>query len=482
MKRFFSAGLLLLSLFITVNPALARKCNGSFEIVFLHVNDMHAKIDNMGKLAYLADSIRSVHPYVFLVSSGDNFTGNPIVDMFPGKGYPMIDLMNQVGFDLSAMGNHEFDLGQEVLNKRRKEADFPFICANMDVRGSKLRKAKPYVLLKVNKCKIPVLGLIQLGENGYPDSHPSKLENLKFSPAEVKASEYMYLKDKYGFLITLTHLGIEGDVPLAGLYPQIDLIIGGHSHTVMNVPLVENGVMIVQTGSQLRSVGKTILEINKGKVTGRKYELIDLNTIRKVRPDVQLAIDRYNDNEEMNRVIAEAVSPMTGKHELGSMMTDAITHRFNTDFAFQNGGGIRIPLLPKGNIHYKDVFRLDPFGNQVVIYTMTLPEIRSLLMGSYNSNKEIDLYVSGMKYHAIVDETGNCTDVEMTDYSGMPLDPEKRYKVGMSSYIGATYRFDHADPGTTSSETTAQTLIDYLNEVKTVNYEGTRRVEIKNKP
>ncbi len=324
--------------------------------------------------------------------------------------------------------------------------------------------------------------MIQLGENGYPDSHPSKLEGLKFKPAEVKASEYMFLKEKYGILIALTHLGIEGDVPLSMLYPQIDLIIGGHSHTVMDVPLVENGVMVVQTGSQLRSVGKTILEVTRGKVTGRKYELIDLNAIRRTRPDVQLAIDRYNDNEEMNRVIAEAVSPLTGKHELGSMMTDAITHRFKTDFAFQNNGGIRIPMLPKGNIHYKDIFRLDPFGNQVVIYNMTLPEIRSLLVGSYNSNKEIDLYVSGMKYNAIVDENGNCTDVEMTGYSGMPLDPDKRYKVGMSSYIGATYRFDHADPGITSSETTAQTMIDYLKEVKTVNYEGVRRIEIKNKP
>ncbi len=121
-KRIFTTGLLLLSLFLSVNPAAARKCNRSFEVVFLHVNDMHAKIENMGKLAYLADSIRSIHPYVFLVSSGDNFTGNPIVDMFPEKGYPMIDLMNQVGFNLSAIGNHEFDLGQDVLDKRRKEA------------------------------------------------------------------------------------------------------------------------------------------------------------------------------------------------------------------------------------------------------------------------------------------------------------------------------------------------------------------------
>lgn len=64
------------------------------EVIILHVNDMHAKIDNLPKLAYLADSLRKISPYVFMVSAGDNFTGNPVVDMVADKGYPMIDLMN----------------------------------------------------------------------------------------------------------------------------------------------------------------------------------------------------------------------------------------------------------------------------------------------------------------------------------------------------------------------------------------------------
>jgi 5'-nucleotidase len=81
------------------------------EVIILHTNDMHSKIDNMAKLAYLADSLRNHHPYVFLVSAGDNFTGNPVVDLVPDKGYPMIDLMNRCRFDVSALGNHEFDSG-----------------------------------------------------------------------------------------------------------------------------------------------------------------------------------------------------------------------------------------------------------------------------------------------------------------------------------------------------------------------------------
>jgi 5'-nucleotidase/UDP-sugar diphosphatase len=471
----------LIFLTVTTNQNVsARKCTKSFEVIILHTNDMHSKIDNMGKLAYLVDSIKAQHPHVFLFAAGDNFTGNPIVDMYPEKGYPMIDLMNRVGFNLSVMGNHEFDLGQETQNKRRSEARFQFICANINIGKSILKKPAPYYLLKVEKCKIPVLGLIQVSENGYPDSHPSRLAGLSFDQPLEKAGEFMKLKKKYGMLIALTHLGVEGDVPLAQKYPQFDVIIGGHSHTVMTAPLMENGVMIVQTGSQLKSVGKTTFQVVNGIITDRKYELISLASM-KTKPEIQSLIDNYNDNEEMNRVLAFAETTLNNQQELGCLMTDAITSQFKVDFAFQNSGGIRIPNLAKGNVLYKDVFRLDPFGNQVVTYTMTLQEIKSLIINSFNRNKEPDLMVSGMKYIALVDENGVCTDVEMKDYSGKPFDSSRKYTVGMNSYIGATYVFDHADAGTTNFDTTAQTLINFLKEAKSVGYEGTNRIEIKKK-
>ena len=159
-----------------------RKGKKSTEVVILHTNDMHSKIDNMAKLTWLADSLRQQHSYLFLVSAGDNFTGNPIVDMYPQVGYPMVDLMNQAGFVLSAMGNHEFDMGQEQFSQRRKEADFPFISANIDVSKAHLKKIKPWVTLKAGKCRIPGVSFIQLDENGWPSSHPSLKRMFERSP------------------------------------------------------------------------------------------------------------------------------------------------------------------------------------------------------------------------------------------------------------------------------------------------------------
>jgi 2',3'-cyclic-nucleotide 2'-phosphodiesterase (5'-nucleotidase family) len=161
------------------------------------------------------------------------------------------------------------------------------------------------------------------------------------------------------------------------------------------------------------------------------------------------------------------------------MMTDAITARMKVDFAFQNGGGIRISNLPQGDIRLKDIFRLDPFGNQVVTYTMTYEEIKSLICSAYNREKEIDLVPSGMTYMVTVGPEGLCTDVEMRDLSGNLLDAAKSYTVGLNSYISASYKFKHADPGTTNFKTGAQTLLDYLGEIKKVNYSGVKRVSEK---
>jgi len=463
-------------LFSINNPSFSQKQKKCTEIIILHTNDMHARIDNFGKLAFLADSLRKTHKYVFLVSTGDNFTGNPIVDMYPDNGFPMIELMNMLHFDATVIGNHEFDMGQELQNKRRAQATFPYICCNMDASGAVVKQPEPYVILKAGKIKIPFLGILELEENGLPASHPSHLTGIKFSNGIEKAKDFLWLKQKYGMLICLSHLGVENDEVLAKAYPQFDLIIGGHSHTTMTKPMMVNNVMIVQTGSGLKNVGITTLHVTKGKITDLSYELLPLASISKTDPKVQALIDKYNSNEEMKRVVAVAETAFGNQEELGCMMTDAITARMKVDFAFQNGGGIRISELPQGNILLKDIFRLDPFGNQVVTFKMTCDEIKSLICNSYNRDKSPDLVPSGMTYTVILNSDGLCTDIEMKDKSGKLLDEAKTYTVGLNSYISASYKFNHTDPGTTSYSTTAQMLLDYLGDVMKVNYAGVRRV------
>jgi 5'-nucleotidase / UDP-sugar diphosphatase len=479
--KIFTNLLVFLTLIFLGSPSqlYAEKIPGATEIVIMHTNDMHAKIDNMGKLAYLVDSLRKSHKYVFLVTAGDIFTGNPVVDMVEDKGYPMIDLMNRCGFTVCTLGNHEFDIGQEKLNARMKQATFPFISCNIDASNAVLNQPKPYYILRAGKIQIPVLGIIQLGENGLPDSHPSKMQGLKFTDGIMKAKEYRWLKKKYGMLIGLTHLGIESDEPLAKAIPEFDLIIGGHSHTVMTKPMMVKNVMIVQTGSGLKNVGITILTVKRRVITKIRYELISLDSIKENISDVQDLINKYNDNDELNREIGYLGASLAGADELGSMMTDAITRELKVDFAFQNRGGIRISSLPEGKIRLKDVYQLDPFGNMVVVYTMNLPEIKSLICNSFNREKQVDLEVSGMTYTILSDRDGTCSDVEMLDLSGNPLKENREYTIGINSYIASSYKFDHRDLGTTSFTTSAQALINYLGGAQKVNYAGVKRIGVR---
>lgn len=453
------------------------------EIIILHTNDMHARIDKLAKLAYLKDSLLQTNPLVFLVSAGDNFTGNPLVDMLQDKGYPMIDLMNLCGFDASVLGNHEFDMGQELLQKRIQQASFPFICCNINTGNAVLKQPPAFTILKKgDSIRLALLGIIQLGSNNIPESHPGGMTDLTFTNGIESAKDYLKLKDSIGNLIALSHLGLDDDLRLAETCPSFDLIIGGHSHSILDTPMIVKNVMIVQAGYHLNYIGKITLVMHNNHILSKKDELIPISALTKEKKEVRDLIDQYNDNKEMERVVGIAETAVVGKAELGSLMADAQTRELKLDVAFQNRGGIRSDSIAAGEIRLKDIYRLDPFGNQIVVFHMNAVEIKSLICQSYNMNKRLDLEVSGMTYTVLTDQDNLCIDVLMLDKQGMKLGNDRIYSVGLSNYVAKTYRFDHRDNGETLNITTAETLIKFLESGENINYRGVSRTSaVKNK-
>lgn len=472
--------LLTAILLLAIKPVFAQKSGGFItEVIILHLNDMHAKTEGFARLKYLADSLKRNHPHVFIVAAGDNFTGNPYIDMVADKGYPMIDLMNQAGFTLSCFGNHEFDLGQEFLEKRIEQAKFPFICANINTGSSGLKQPQAYFLLKSGTLEIPILGLIEINDNGIPDTHPSKVKGISFTDPLKTTGEYIDLKKKYGFLIALSHLGVETDEKLADEYPQFDVIIGGHSHTILKMPVVKNGVLIVQAGSYQRFIGKLTLVIEGRSIIEKSDTLIAIESLRGADQTIQALLTSYENNPEFEKVAGIATANIPGKQNLGALVTDAVAWAAKTDFAFQNKGGIRIQSLPEGEIKVKDIYRLDPFGNQVVIYKMKGSEIGTLIMNSYKKERDIDLVPSGMTYTITKGKNRKGPELKMLDRSGKPIDPDKTYTVALNSYISAAYTFDHRDEGTTLELTTEDCLIRFLGYRHKVKYKDTERAKLK---
>lgn len=454
--------------------------NDTTRVVILSVNDLHAKIDNFPRFKAMVDSIRQAEKYVILLSAGDIFTGNPVVDQFPEKGQPMIELMNRTGFSASAVGNHEFDYGQEVLARRMNEAQFPFLGANILPDSSSPVSFKPYVIITLeNGIRIGILSLIQINEAGFPDTHPSRLEGLTFPDGLKVAQFYASLRDSCDVFIALTHLGYETDIELAGILPSLDLILGGHSHTLVRTPAIFNDVLIMQAGSGLRYLTKTTLSICGNKLINRQAETLSITAFSKSDEEMEQLILKYNDNKELNEVIGTALNDIRGKDELGSMMTDAMAAMAPVEIAFQNNGGIRVDNFPEGDITIKDVYQLDPFGNEIILFYLTPAEIRSLILNAYNRELEIDLQTSGIIYTVLTDTAGKGLDVEILLSDGSIPDEGKTYATGISSYIASSYQFDHKDEGTSLYTITAQSLINFIRNKKALDYKGVKRAFVK---
>lgn len=466
------------------NSIKANAANNDEEkqAVILSVNDMHAAIDNFPKFATLIDSLRNIYPDLLIVAAGDNQTGNPINDRYIEIGLPMIELMNEVGFNISAVGNHEFDAKINGFRNLINKAKFDFISSNFSTPDSMGLNIKPYKIITLkNGLKVAFLGLLQLNQNGLPDSHPDNLKGIVFrSPYEV-APEYIYLKDQSDIFILLTHLGFEEDIKLAEIMPPgVDLIIGGHSHTRVSKEQVSNNVMITQAGNKLKFATLTKLSVKKDGSINRESELISITSKREEKPSIKAMVDKYNDNPELNTVIAQATDDFSSYDELGYLMADALRSAGDIDISLVNPGGVRIDNLPKGNIRIVDVLRLDPFGNEIVFFKLTGHEIRKLMFAAFPIDDKSPLYVSGIKTIIKKDDKDNLSDVTLLDQNGSLLNLDKTYNVAMNSYMSAVYKYDHKDSGQSQFKTSADNMIEYLKKNKNIrSYRGENRISFK---
>ena len=260
MKKKFAILWLALTLALTIS---AEKR----EIHILSVNDMHAQIDVFPQLAALIDSLRTEDPSLLVFSAGDNRTGNPLNDKYEIPGYPMVALMNQVGFNGSTLGNHEFDT--HSLQRLIGLSNFRYICANVFSTDSAGIRTVPYQVFDVAGLKVGIIGVIQLGAQGTPSTHPDNLKGIWFTPAMTEISKYEWLSKQCDVTILLSHLGYPDDQEMAKMFPWLDLIIGGHTHTQLKGDEVVNGVLITQNKNKFGRVTYTTITLEDGKIVDR---------------------------------------------------------------------------------------------------------------------------------------------------------------------------------------------------------------------
>ena len=453
-------------------PAESQPIEGATEIAILSVNDMHASIDQFPKFAAMVDSLRSVYPDLLVVSAGDNRTGNPVNDQYEPVNYPMIELMNRTGFDLCAVGNHEWDANIVNLQNDIKRAHFPFLCANVFIPDTVDLDIKPFVTFEHQGVKMAVVGMIEIRHDGIPGAHPQNLTKVSFKLPSKVLPDYQYLRGQNDVVILLSHCGIEDDMELAQSNPWLDAIIGGHTHTLIEKPSETNGVLITQSGSHLKYATLVKLRVKDHKVVGKEAVVLDVNKVRKENPEIKKLVSEFNDAPALNEPIAKALTKFENQEELGCMMTDAIREISGADFAFQNTGGVRVNHLKKGPITVKDVYSIDPFNNEVIVYQMTGNQVKKFILNSYRKNGNYPSHVSGMKYK--VSDDGRNVWVDM---DGDAFSTSKAYKVAFNSYMASTVNIESIDEGRSTFMTSEEMMIEFLKRHKTVDYQGVVRTK-----
>ncbi len=439
---------------------------GAEQLSIFFFNDQHGQIDNFSKVKVIVDEAKS-NGNALLVCAGDAFSGNPIVDQYEEKGFPMIDLMNQVGVDVAAVGNHEFDYGAKALADRFNQSQFPWICANMDVGETQVPQPEDYVNIEVGNMKITFLSLIETNgkDDEIPSTHPWRVEGMDFAPYTSVISDYENLKEQENsdLLIALTHLGSNADRNLASNYRFIDAVIGGHSHEVIDES--QDGRPVVQAGDDLQLLGKLELTLLAGEILESVVTFIDLtDEDLEVNPIIQASIDEYNSNLTFTETVGNAGSDHDIA-EIGCFYTHALKEYMNVDFAIQNSGGIRAEI-DQGPITRLEIFEMDPFNNGSVIFTKSV--------GGYK-----DFFCTDGGWYTIsgvVIEEGPGS-IRMFLEDGTELSDSDELRIGMNDFIPANHpEFFPIEEASIQDLTTAEIILQYLSEVSSeVDFEGCNR-------
>ena len=432
MKKRLYAGVFLamVSLAISVTVLMSRKS----EFVILSTNDVHASLENMARLSTAVKQCRDT-VFTIVVDAGDRWTGNAYVDLAENR-LPIIRLMNAIGYDVAALGNHDFDAGQKVLDKAVDYAEFDVVCANMKSLGGGLDDVERRERIETPEgVAVDFIGVVTSYSNGHPDGNDVNFEGLQFEDPQLVA-ERECKRSRGDVKVLLSHMGDDRDMELAARYNGYDVVIGGHTHAVLDTLI--NGTVVGQTGRKLKHVGVTRVKMRGSRVVSIEYENVALKdyaedeSVKAIIKDI-----------ESNPALAEVVGSMAkGVNHVGlcNLQTKIIKEATSSDIGIYHRGGVRIiEGLPEGDVTVKTLFDNEPFFSQVHTMLMTPAQLRKLIVMKYNDtvnakeSHRVDLYAT-TPYKIVVDEKDEAYDVVFSE-----LKEGQKYKVAIADYVARNY-------------------------------------------
>ncbi|AXD82771.1 bifunctional UDP-sugar hydrolase/5'-nucleotidase UshA [Salmonella enterica] len=437
----------------------------------------------------LVDSIRKevaqVGGSVLLLSGGDINTGVPESDLQDAE--PDFRGMNLIGYDAMAVGNHEFDNPFTVLRQQEKWAKFPFLSANIYQKSTGERLFKPWAIFTRQDIKIAVIGLTT--DDTAKIGNPEYFTDIEFrKPAEEAkvVIQELNMNEKPDVIIATTHMGhydngdhgsnAPGDVEMARSLPagSLAMIVGGHSQDPVCMasenkkqvnyvpgtpcaPDKQNGIWIVQAHEWGKYVGRADFEFRNGEMKMVNYQLIPVNLKKKVtwdngKSERVLYTPEIAENPQMLSLLTPfqnkgkaqlevKIGSVNGLLEgdrskvrfvqtnMGRVILAAQIARTGADFGVMSGGGIR-DSIEAGDITYKSVLKVQPFGNIVVYADMSGKEVVDYLTAVAQMKPDSGAYPQFANVSFVAKE-GKLTDLKI---KGEPVDPAKTYRMATLSF------------------------------------------------
>ncbi|NMB44792.1 MAG: multifunctional 2',3'-cyclic-nucleotide 2'-phosphodiesterase/5'-nucleotidase/3'-nucleotidase [Firmicutes bacterium] len=426
-------------------------------LLILHTNDTHARLEpfttgkdeapigGMIRIATLVDDLRELSgENVLLLDAGDAWHGTNVANVFEGR--PVVDVMNSMAYDAMTLGNHDFNYGQTALADRQAEAVFPVLSANVLNEAGEPIGISAVVKL-VSNLKVGIIGLTT------PDTpfvtHPKNVVGLRLDdPIERAKSLASYLRPQVDVVIALTHLGIEVDQELAAAVPEIDVIVGGHSHTRIEEPVVVGNTYIIQAGEHAQELGYLQITLENGRVIDVSRELIPASAEVAAHSGAVEIVGNWGQEleEKLGQEIGattvlldgERANVRTRETNLGDLVTDIMRETVDADLAVNNGGGIRASI-DAGPITIGDIYTVLPFDNTLVKVELLGRDLLDALEHSVSAYPEQNgafLQMSGVE---IMFDPSREPGTRVIDVlvRGEGLNLDKTYTVATNDFIAA---------------------------------------------
>ena len=359
-------------------------------VVILYENDVHCAVEGYSKLAAMKNELLETHTNVGVVSVGDFVQGGTLGAV--SKGEYIVNLMNKVGYDAIALGNHEFDYQLPRLNELNAMSNTKFISCNFQKISEDKSYFEPYTIVSYGNVDVAYIAITT--PETINSSSPAQFKNDKgeliYTFNESKLYDIVQTNINAAetagadYVIALSHIGYDESGNLADITDVIentdgfDVVLDAHSHSVIEEKVIKDksgdDVLLTSTGTKFEYIGK--LTIKNGAFD---TELVEVESYTKTDPVVDAYITEINENYAQlgNRKIGESkVEFIThdkdgnrlvrnAETNLGNFCSDALRVMTGADMSFVNGGGLRAPM-EAGEVTFNDIFSVFPFNNQIV--------------------------------------------------------------------------------------------------------------------